>query len=375
MHFRTIINICSLLAVCQAHVLQSRASNIGWEKFLSDEPTEFHNLPLTWEQKAPLPSWLVGSYIKNGPSQKRFGTEERWYSQYMDSWGKLNKITFTESGEVLYSGRMVETDNYKKCRDAEKLVPTITVAGVSPNDWSLTEMMQGFINNFDNTNVLMWRLGPEDPSKATYIATTDFPLVHIINPDTLAVTGRNTPPITHGYSLQTASHWTREIGSDSSLNYHLMYNPLTLRPDFVLYRYGSSMDDREEVGRFKIRHVNYNHMISNTPTYAVIVIYPVAMNYGTIFEHEMHPLETLEKLDEPTYFYLINLHDGSVLDGFETEDESMVFATHHMNAWEEGEEVVFDIATNPWDAMKYRFYFNILTFFNVLLPGLTWTLT
>ena len=352
MHFRTIIHICSLLAVGQTHVPQSQASNIGWEKFLSDEPTEFHNLPLTWEQDTPLPSWLVGSYIKNGPSQKRFGTEERWYSQYMDSWGKLNKITFTESGEVLYSGRMLETDNYKKCRDAQKLVPTITVAGVSPNDWSLTEMMQGFINNFDNTNVLMWRLGPEDPSKATYIATTDFPLVHFINPDTLAVTGRYTPPITHGYSLQTASHWTREIGSDSSLNYHLMYNPLTLRPDFVLYRYGSSMEEREEVGRFKIKHINYNHMISNTPNYAVIVIYPVAMNYGTIFEHEMHPLETLEKLDEPTYFYLINLHDGSVLDGFETEDESMVFATHHMNAWEEGDEVVFDIATNPWDAMK-----------------------
>ena len=352
MYFRPIIYICSLLAAGQAHILHPKASNVGWEKFLSDEPTEFHNLPLTWEEEAPLPNWLVGSYVKNGPSQKRFGTEERWYSQYMDSWGKLNKITFTESGEVLYSGRMVETDNYKKCRDAERLVPTITVAGVSPNDWSLTEMMQGFINNFDNTNVLMWRLGPEDPANATYIATTDFPLVHFINPDTLAVTGKHTPSPLHGYSMQTASHWTREIGSHSSLNYHLMYNPLTLRPDFVLYRYGNSMEDREEVGRFKIKHVNYNHMISNTPNYAVIVIYPVAMNYGTIFEHEMHPLETLERLDEPTYFYLINLHDGSVIDGFETEEESMVFATHHMNAWEEGDEVVFDIATNPWDAMK-----------------------
>ena len=77
---------------------------------LDDEPSTFHNLPLTWEEETALPSWLVGSYIKNGPSQKRFGSEERWYSQYMDSWGKLNKITFTQSGEVLFSGRMVETD-------------------------------------------------------------------------------------------------------------------------------------------------------------------------------------------------------------------------------------------------------------------------
>ena len=69
-------------------------------------------MPLTWERDTPVPDWLRGSYIKNGPSQKRFGTEERWYSQYMDSWAKLNKITFTGDGEVLYSGRMIDSKNY-----------------------------------------------------------------------------------------------------------------------------------------------------------------------------------------------------------------------------------------------------------------------
>ena len=69
-------------------------------------------MPLTWERETPVPDWLRGSYIKNGPSQKRFGTEDRWYAQYMDSWAKLNKITFTGDGEVLYSGRMIESKNY-----------------------------------------------------------------------------------------------------------------------------------------------------------------------------------------------------------------------------------------------------------------------
>ena len=51
--------------------------------------------------------------------------------------------------------------------------------------------------------------------------------------------------------------------------------------------------------------------------------------------------------------------DGNVLT-FETEDPSMVFATHIANAWEEGEdEVVIDIATNPWDAMMS--YMNLET--------------
>ena len=42
---------------------------------------------------------------------------------------------------------------------------------------------------------------------------------------------------------------------------------------------------------------------------------------------------------------------GTVIEGFETDDPSMVFATHIINSWEEGEEVVFDVSTNPWDSL------------------------
>ena len=116
---------------------------------------------MTWENEG-VPSWIKGSYVKNGPAQKRFGTEERWYANWMDSWGKLFKITFKEDGSVLYSGRMIETSNYVKCAEADKLVPTVTAASVVPNDWTPAEFMQAAINQFDNTNVIMWRLGPED---------------------------------------------------------------------------------------------------------------------------------------------------------------------------------------------------------------------
>ena len=66
-----------------------------------------------------------------------------------------------------------------------------------------------------------------------------------------------------------------------------------------------------------------------------------------------HLLDTLEVLDIPTRIYLIDLRDGTVHDYFETEDESMVYATHIMNVWEEeGDKVVFDVSTNPWTALR-----------------------
>ena len=94
-----------------------------------------------------------------------------------------------------------ESDNYLRCAEAGTIQPSITVSSLSPDDWSVAEQMQGMLNWYDNTNVLLWRLGAGD-TNATYIATTDFPLVNIIDPDTLAVTGRNIPPLADGISMQ-----------------------------------------------------------------------------------------------------------------------------------------------------------------------------
>ena len=45
------------------------ASNVGWKSFMKENPTEFHDLPLTWEGKGRVPSWLSGTYVRNGPAQ------------------------------------------------------------------------------------------------------------------------------------------------------------------------------------------------------------------------------------------------------------------------------------------------------------------
>jgi hypothetical protein len=102
-------------------------------------------------------------------------------------------------------------------------------------------MMEGAVNGFDNTNVMLWKLGPADKNTGTYIATTDFPYVHEMDPDTLAVKHKwGLNELTDGISLGSCSHWRREVGKDSSIQYHMIYNPLTLRPDFVLYRFGNT---------------------------------------------------------------------------------------------------------------------------------------
>ena len=53
--------------------------------------------------------------------------------------------------------------------------------------------------------------------------------------------------------------------------------------------------------------------------------------------------------------------DGTVIDGIESSDPSLKYATHHANAWEEGDEIIVDLSSNPTDAIAVMsLIFNIL---------------
>ena len=108
---------------------------------------------------------------------------------------------------------------------------------------TLFEQTEAVANLYDNTNVMMWKLGPKEKKMGSYIVTTDFPFVHEVDPDSLAVKRKlSLDPMRDGMSMGTCAHFRREVGKNSSLNFHMMYNPLSLHPDFVLYRFHNSWE-------------------------------------------------------------------------------------------------------------------------------------
>ena len=45
-------------------------SNVGWKSYMRENPTEFHDLPLSWQpEESQVPQWLSGTYVRNGPAQ------------------------------------------------------------------------------------------------------------------------------------------------------------------------------------------------------------------------------------------------------------------------------------------------------------------
>ena len=115
--------------------------------------------------------------------------------------------------------------------------------------------------------------------------------------------------------MASSTHWRREVGKDTSLQYHMVYNPITNKIDFTLFRFGSTWQDREVVGKFPLPFASVIHMFSVTENFAVVAVYPVSFDFMAMPTHNMHAFETLVKKDAPTNFFLINLNDGSVIDG------------------------------------------------------------
>ena len=233
-------------------------------------------------------------------------------------------------------------------------------------------MVEGTMNFYDNTNVWLWKLGPEDqPEEGQYLAVTDWPQVHEVDPHTLAIKvgvvlhslsfqcniaqAKHGLSLSEGVSMASSTHWRREVGKSTSLQYHMIYNPLTNKIDFTLFRFGSTWQDRQVVGKFPLPFASVIHMFSVTENFAVIAVYPVSFDFMAMPTHNMHAFEVLEKKDAPASFFLVNLNDGSVIDGFESDNPFLVFSAHHVNAWEEGSEVVLDLACSPWDTFTTIF--------------------
>ena len=53
--------------------LTALTENVGWKSYLTENPIEFHDIPLVWEKGSltSVPNWLTGIYARNGPGQVR----------------------------------------------------------------------------------------------------------------------------------------------------------------------------------------------------------------------------------------------------------------------------------------------------------------
>jgi len=348
--------------------------NVGWKAFFTENIDEFHDLPLQWEEKTSIPSWLTGTFVRNGAARIKFDSPKRMFSSWLDGFGKLHSFKFNGS-RVLFSGKMLETPLYLASVKKGELVPQMTLNKFQnpADEWSWFElaeigykMAKGMANAYDNSNPGLWRLGPSHPKKGIYLATTDDPVATRFDINTLDTIGLEVPKALPP-TVSGCTHYMREPGTDNSININTKIG--FTGPYYEVHRYKpeNTYQDPEVVATFKPKTMGYFHSFSITENHVVLFNYPVSVDPTKFLSAGFHIFEAMKgDPTQPTHIYIINLKTGEVT----TRTTDYLYSIHHANAYETNDEIIVDLASNKFENLQ-----SYMKLDNMLNPPDVWNKT
>ena len=300
--------------------------------------------------RGELPPWLQGSLIRTGPAKWEVG--DRHMNHWFDGFAMLHRFSFA-GGEVSYQNRFLESRAYRAARDTGKI--SYSEFATDPCR-SLYQRVSAMFSPklTDNPNVNLMKLGER------FIAMTETPIPVEFDAETLAAAGvaYRAPG-----QLSTAHpHLDRATGG--MLNYAARLGPRT-GYRFFLLRPGSSRP--EVIATKPVREPAYMHSFGLTQRWLVLAEFPFVVSPARLALGGRPYIENYRwKPQLGTRFHLLDRATGEAAGPFETDAR---FAFHHVNTYEDGDEVVADICTFPDPGIVEDLYMDRLRDGKPITPG------
>jgi beta,beta-carotene 9',10'-dioxygenase len=294
----------------------------GFES-LADE-TRIDSLPV----QGALPPWLTGSLIRTGPARWEVG--ERSMNHWFDGLAMLHRFSL-HAGGVSYANRFLETRAYRAARDSDRI--SYAEFATDPCRSLFQRVATIFSPKLsDNANVNLVKLGER------FIAMTETPIPVQFDPDTLAAAG-----VAYRAPGQlTTAHPHIDRASSGMLNYAAKLGP---RSSYRFFLLRPGVQSPEQIGSMPVREPAYMHSFGLTPRWLVLAEFPFVVNPPSLVLSGRPYIENFRwKPERGTRFHLFDRSNGRVAGPFATDAR---FAFHHVNAFEQGDEVVVDACTYP----------------------------
>lgn len=296
-------------------------SEIGFRS-LEDEVT-LDELPL----EGDLPDWLAGSMLRTGPA--RFEVGGRRVRHWFDGLAMLHRFSVA-GGRVSYASRFLESRSYRSAEERGELVygefATDPCRALFKRVQSLFAPGGPFP---DNANINVTKLGER------FVAMTETPLPVEFDPETLAA-ARVRPYETPGHLTTAHPHADRSTGA--MLNYAAKLGP---RSSYRFFEVGPEDTQPTLVGSVPVREPAYMHSFGLSERWFVLAEFPLVVNPLRLALANRPYIENYRwRPERGTRFTLVDRFSGESVGGFETD---ACFAFHHVNAYDDGGEVVVDL--------------------------------
>ncbi len=297
-----------------------------------------------------IPPWLTGTLLRNGPGTFRVG--EQRYRHWFDGLAMLHKFSFA-SGQVSYANKFLRNNAYRTAQENGRI--TYSEFATDPCRDFFGRIMSVFSPQVtDSAKVSLAKIADR------FIALAETPIQVEFDPETLE-------------SVGVLQYEANEVGQMTTVHPHFdgdtTYNVVTRYHRLSHYRlYQLAGGNKPQmVGQLPVKQPAYMHSFGMSQNYVILAEFPLVVNPISLLLWLRPFIENFRwKPQRGTPFWVLNRHTGELVARI---DSDPFFAFHHVNAFEQGNELIVDIIAYQDDAVISAFYLHRLEEPTSEIPG------
>jgi beta,beta-carotene 9',10'-dioxygenase len=305
-----------------------------------DRETSLDDLPV----RGTIPPWLTGTLVRTGPA--KFEVGNGGYNHWFDGLAMLHKFAFT-GGRVAYANRYLRSRSYLEATATGKI--SRGEFATDPCRTLFQRVASWFWPKFtDNCNVNVNKLADE------IVTYTETRMPIRFDPDTLNTLGE------YDYDEQikgpvSIAHPHLDHARGRHYTYVLEFGR---RSKYHIFGIDQATGREAVVATIAAERPAYIHSFGMSQRYLVLAEFPLVVNPLWLkFSGKPFIRNYRWQPDRGVRFHIVHKETGQVA---RTARSRAVFAFHHVNAFEEGDEVVVDIVAFPDSGVIDQFYLERL---------------
>jgi len=297
--------------------------------------------PVFLDVNGSLPEWLDGVLYRNGFG--KFEGNGFQFNHLFDSLSFILRFNIS-NGAVSYTAKLLKSNYF--VQSLFKIPEYRTLGGTTP-DMNFNEKLKTILHsNHDNFNANIMRLGP-------HITAISDMLGNIIIDKNLDYNGKY--PFEDGkldlISSAHPSYLRGELGVH--LNYKAIFFPF---PRYSFYYVDTTKSEpyyRQQLINIYSEKLSYVHSFSETDNYIIFITYPLYWNIEKILSSTTI-LPTLEwHPEDKATLYIIDKFDKNIFRKYKLD---AFFSFHHINAYQDGFALYFDLIAYRDASILEEFY-------------------
>ncbi|MGK2878591.1 MAG: carotenoid oxygenase family protein [Solirubrobacterales bacterium] len=285
-----------------------------------------HDMPQRTELpvRRELPTWLSGQLLRNGPGRWKFDGAE--VNHWFDGMSMVHSFEI-EDGRVHYMNRFIESRAYKEFRSSGEL--KLQEFASDPCRTRFQRIQSIFRPQVtDNPAINAFKFGEQ------YIALSETPMAYEFDPKTLETVG----VAYENPDLFATAHPHLDGATGEMINISCNFGA---RSSQSFFRLEPNTLVQKRIAKLIRKHPTYQHSFGMSGRWLIFTEFPFSVNPLDILRSGRPFIENFEfKPEEGTRITLIDRDSGEIGGEWTAEPG---FCFHHVNAWEDGEDVVVDL--------------------------------